>query len=461
MTTGRNITTQFDEYINDPRVVEAKATLKKVLLEYQSRLSGPTPSHPELREDYQNKLISFGKHRGGNLIFPYIGSGLGKGALVELADGSVKYDFISGIGVHWGHSLPDIVDASLNAALQDVVMQGNLQQNMGSLNLSDCLVTASKLDHCFLSSSGAMANENAVKIIFQKKSPAPRLFAFERCFMGRTLLMSSISDKPGLREGLPRACQVDYVPFYDDERPDESTQEAVAFITQQIARFPKAHAGMCMELIQGEGGYYPGSQAFFKAIIKVLKDADIKVLVDEIQTFGRTPSLFAFQDFGLEGLIDVVTIGKLGQVCATLYTSEMAPNSGLLSQTYTSSTSAIESSLVIIKSLLNDGYLGPNGKIQTYHRHFVSGLKTLHDRYPDEIDGPYGYGVMVAFTPFKGDKERVTQLMHVMFEKGVMCFIAGGKTPRLRFLMPMGGVKKADIDTVLELIEASLLECRP
>jgi len=27
--------------------------------------------------------------------------------------------------------------------------------------------------------------------------------------------------------------------------------------------------------------------------------------------------------------------------------------------------------------------------------------------------------------------------------------------------MPMGGVKKADIDTVLELIEASLLECRP
>ena len=38
------------------------------------------------------------RSRGG--YYPYIGSGRGRGALVELIDGSVKWDMINGIGVH-------------------------------------------------------------------------------------------------------------------------------------------------------------------------------------------------------------------------------------------------------------------------------------------------------------------------------------------------------------------------
>ncbi len=62
--------------------------------------------------------------------FPYLASGLGNGPWVELADGSVKLDFISGIGVYGlGHSDPAMVDASVAGAIEDVVMQGNLQQH--------------------------------------------------------------------------------------------------------------------------------------------------------------------------------------------------------------------------------------------------------------------------------------------------------------------------------------------
>src|SRR5438477_30555 len=79
--------------------------------------------------------------RGGAIFYPYLGSGLGNGALVELADGSVKFDMISGIGVqHWGHSYPVFLDAGIDATLGDTVMQGNLQQNVDAVRLSRELV---------------------------------------------------------------------------------------------------------------------------------------------------------------------------------------------------------------------------------------------------------------------------------------------------------------------------------
>src|SRR5436190_703501 len=138
------------------------------------------------------------------------GSGFGSGCLVELADGSVKYDMISGIGVHGlGHGNPILVAAGLEAALQDTVMQGNLQQNVESARLSRELLDVARaeggqrLAHVFLSSSGATANENALKILFQKKSPASRLRAFEHAFAGRTMALAPITDKAAYRAGLP------------------------------------------------------------------------------------------------------------------------------------------------------------------------------------------------------------------------------------------------------------------
>jgi 4-aminobutyrate aminotransferase-like enzyme len=57
----------------------------------------------------KNYLQEFAADRGGKLFYDYIGSGIGNGPLVELADGSVKYDFITGIGVHYfGHSHPGV-----------------------------------------------------------------------------------------------------------------------------------------------------------------------------------------------------------------------------------------------------------------------------------------------------------------------------------------------------------------
>jgi len=136
------------------------------------------------------------------------------------------------------------------------------------------------LKHCFLSSSGAMANENAFKILFQKKEPAARRLAFERCFAGRSMVTAQVTDNPGNRKGLPKVMNVDYVPFFNALDPEGSTKEAVGSLKGHLARHPKEYAGMCMELVQGEGGFYPGDKTFFMELIQVLKENGIPVMVD-------------------------------------------------------------------------------------------------------------------------------------------------------------------------------------
>lgn len=449
----------------DPRVAEAKRLLAEALRDAQAGLTGVRPPDPALRQGYLETLARFGALRGAPLYYPYLGSGLGKGALVELADGSVKYDFITGIGVHYlGHNHPALLEAGVDAALANTVMQGNLQQNVESEALSRRLLEGAnkrgaKLAHAFLTSSGAMANENALKIAFQKRPGSDRMLAFAHCFAGRTLALSQITDKAAYRQGLPETLAVDYVPFYDEARPAESTAAAVAALREHLDRYPGRHAAMIFELIQGEGGgYAPGSAEFFRALIAPLKAAGVAVHFDEIQTFGRTSELFAFQHFGLDDAADIVTLGKLSQACATLIRAEFQPKPGLVSQTFTAPSIAIRSALAILDHIEGNGLLGKDGKIMRLSRHFAGKLADLARRRPDLAAGPFGLGGMIAFTPLGGHPDKVAKYLKKLFEAGVIGFIAGGTPAKARFLLPVGGIEEADIDAAFPIVERVLAE---
>ncbi len=453
-----------EQLASDPRVSRGRELLLEALKDHQNKITAIRKADPDLTQSYNEMINQFGELRAGPLFFPYIGSGIGNGPFVELADGSVKYDFISGIGVHhWGHSHPAMVDAALDAAMSDLVMQGNLQQNSEAFHLGRILLAAANdtgaiLSHCFFSTSGAMANENALKIIFQKKRPADRLLAFEGCFAGRTLALSQVTDNPAYRVGLPATISVDYIPAFDPARPEESTRISATHLERHLSRFPGRHAAMVFELVQGEGGFYPGSQAFFTALMRMLKESNIAVMADEIQTFGRTTRLFAYQHFGLDHFVDVVTVGKLLQVCATLFTGEFKPAPGLLSQTFTSGTFAFHAAKTIVTGLLQGDYFGPDGRIARLHDHFTRRLKMIEERRPDLIRGPYGIGGMVAFTPFGGDAERVKKFVHALFHNGVLGFYCGHKVARVRFLVPVGAASEHHIDEVCDIVEKTLLD---
>ena len=201
---------RMSSYIDDicqrSSVALAMETILDELQRRSKSIDGIRKKDERLSSLCDQKLGVIEELRGKPLIYPYIQSGAGKGALVELEDGSVKWDMICGIGVHFaGHCHPNIMRAQLISALDDVTKHGNLQSSYLAYEFSSELIKlASKttsLSHSFLTTSGAMANEMALKLCFQHRYPARRVLAFERCFMGRTLAMTSIGDNASAREG--------------------------------------------------------------------------------------------------------------------------------------------------------------------------------------------------------------------------------------------------------------------
>jgi acetylornithine aminotransferase len=455
-----------DELLSDPRLTEAKEMILRVMAERQNKLTGIREPDPDLKQGYENLVNEFEEIRGGPLFYKYIGSGLGNGALVELADGSVKYDFISGIGAHhWGHNHPAIVEACLDAAVRDTVMQGNLQQNLETVELARSFLEAAqyhgaRLKHCFFTTSGAMANENALKLILSKKQGANRLVAFENCFMGRTLTLSQITDKPEYRKGLPESVHINYIPFFDSLDPVKSRKASTDCLKRLFSRYPDSIGLMAFELVLGEGGFYPGDPDFFRSLMEICKENNAAILVDEVQTFGRTTEPFAFQHYGLDDYVDVVTVGKLTQVCATLFTEEYAAPPGLLSQTFIGATSAIKASQIIVKGLLRGGFFGQGGRIGKMHDYIVERLEMIGKQTDGAISGPYGLGAMIGFTVFDGGAEITKEFIHRLFDEGVIAFYAGKNPTRVRFLLPMGMITSQIIDSALVIVERLLIEMR-
>ncbi len=449
----------FDQFFNDNDVQDAIDIILKRLEFYQHNIEGVKPANKDFETDFSNLMRTIETVKGP-LFYPYLSSGFGKGPYVECADGSVKLDFISGIGVHWSHSDPRIIRSSLHAALHDCVMQGNLQQHQGSVPLYELLAKASGLDHVFLTSSGVMGVENALKICFQYKSPAKRILSFSNCFCGRTLAAASITDKPQYREGLPIVLPVDYVPFYDPKNPKESIQRSVEILKGYIKRYPNDYACMKFELIQGEGGFNVGSKIFFKAIISCLKEANIPVYIDETQTFGRTTELFAFQMFDLQDDVDVVSIGKMSQVCALLYRKHLKPKPGLISQTFTSSTTAIEAAKLILTELQSNNYFGKKGKMATLNDYFCKKLRSLAKKLPKTISDFRGVGSMIGFKLFQGDYQQSLTFIKICYKNGLILFIAGNNPTYIRFLLPIGDIDQRHIDESMLIIEKSILEIK-
>ena len=159
-TTLTDSTTTVGEALRTSPAIEAAIRTIRSEVEAKSRaLTGARPARAELKESLDGWLKRAAEVRGRGPLYPYLGSGAGNGALVELVDGSVKWDLINGIGVHiFGHGDPELVEASMRASLSDLVMQGNLQYNGEAIEFGELLAheaaRSSRLKHCFITNSG-------------------------------------------------------------------------------------------------------------------------------------------------------------------------------------------------------------------------------------------------------------------------------------------------------------------
>ena len=478
MTSGTSEISSASAFADCPPVAEAVDTIVRELVEARSLITGVRRPAPELAASYEAHLARQTQIKGRPPVYPYVGCGLGHGPLVQLADGSVKWDMISGIGVHaFGHSDPDLVATALRAALSDTVMQGNLQFNTEAIEFAELLLAeaarTSRLEHCFVINSGALANESALKLCFQHNAPADRVLAFAHGFAGRTTTLAQITDSSAGRVGIPLTVPVDYVPFYDPEHGDDSIKETLNGLQQVIKSYPGRHACFVMELVQGEGGFNVAPREFFVGLMELCRDNGIAVWVDEIQTFGRTCEMFYFEQLGVGDYVDVVTVGKLSQACACLYTAQYNPKPGLLSATFVGSTVALHVGRRILARLREGGYYGPDGRIARLQTAFRKHMQALIEQHPDwfgpvpQADGRStqrvydGVGGMMRLTPFGGDRSKITKALRVMFDEGVIAFYCGHEPYHIRFLPPVGVMQPQQFDDVFEIMEAALARAAP
>ncbi len=447
----------------DPRIARAKELLADALKEHSLKIDAIRPPNPDLVPEYQDSLSRLAVARGGAPYFPYMTSGIGNGPFVELGDGSVKLDFIVGIGVHGlGHSHPAMLDATIDAGLEDTVMQGNLQHNSGSLAMCERLLElanrqGAKLDHCLLSTSGAMANENSLKIAFHNRFPASRVICMDNCFAGRSLALAQLTDRPAYRAGLPKTLDVDFIPMFHPSDPEGTTTGAIETLKKLLARHPGEYACLWLELVAGEGGYYPGTKPYFEQLCKICHEHKVLIIFDEVQTFSRLSQAFAFQHFGLDAYADLVTLGKITQVCATLYGESLKPKGPVLSQTFTGATASIRCGLAVLDELESKQCFGADGWNMRRHRYFRSKLEALAQKHPGKICGPHGEGMMIAFTPGNGGADEAKDMLMRLYQLGLMGFLAGGNPTRIRFLPPPGVTTERHIDLACEIIEKALV----
>jgi 4-aminobutyrate aminotransferase-like enzyme len=453
-----------EQFHDDPRIAQAKNLLLQTLSDHQQKIDGIRPPNPALMGPYALWLDRLATARGGAPYFPYIGSGIGNGPFVELADGSVKLDFIVGIGVHgMGHSHPAMMNSTIEAALEDTVMQGNLQTNSPAIRLSEKLIalanqSGAKLDHCLLSTSGAMANENALKIAFHNRHPASRVICIDNCFAGRSIALASLTDRAPYRMGVPKALDVDYLPMFHPSDPAGTTCEAFKALRKMLARHPGEYACLWLELVAGEGGYYPGTTEYFEGLCSICRDHNVMVIFDEVQTFTRLSRPYAFQHFALDKYADIVTIGKITQVCATLYGDSLKPKGPILSQTFTGATASIQAGLAVLEELEAQKCFGDHGWNMKRARYFKDRMESLANKYPGKLAGPYGEGMMMAFQPGSGDGELAKNALFALFEAGLMGFLAGHDPTRIRFLPSPAVATEDHIKLACDIIEKVVCE---
>ncbi|MGA8005996.1 MAG: acetylornithine transaminase [Burkholderiales bacterium] len=224
----------------------------------------------------------------------------GEGSWLYDAQGRVYLDFVQGWAVNCLGHAPALLRQALATQALQVINVSPAFYNEPMRRLADRLASLSGLERVFFASSGAEANEGAIKLARKwgalNKGGAFEIVVFEGAFHGRTLATMSASAKPGWE----RLFEPKVPGFIRVSRNDI---DAVA-----AALGPRTCAVM-LEPIQGESGVIPFSTSFMRRLRELTDERGVLLVLDEIQTgIGRTGRMFCYEHLGIRP--DIVTLGK-------------------------------------------------------------------------------------------------------------------------------------------------------
>ena len=224
----------------------------------------------------------------------------GEGAWLWDAAGKRYLDWLQGWAVNALGHCPPLITQALQAQSTQLITPSPALYNLPALKLAARLCELSGFAQVFFGSTGAEANEGAIKLARKwgrvERGGAHEIITFEDGFHGRNLATMAASGKAGWDRLFPPQ-----MPGFTKARLNDLGSVIGAINERTVA--------VMLEPVQGEAGVRPASPAFLKALRQLCDERGLLLIFDEIQTgCGRLGTLFAFQQS--EVTPDIMTLGK-------------------------------------------------------------------------------------------------------------------------------------------------------
>lgn len=332
-----------------------------------------------------------------------------------------------------GHTHPHYV-RKISDQLQEVAFYSNSIENPLQQQLASLLGKQSDKDdyRLFLCSTGAEANENALKLasFYNKRS---KVIAFSGAFHGRTSLAVACTDNPRIVSAVNQH-DVEFLPFNDIEALEEAFHRNGDQISSVI-----------VESIQGVGGIKIASKAFLTRIRELCNRYDAIFIADEVQCgYGRTGDFYA-QDWSGHRA-DIYTMAKGMGNGFPIGGISIAPKfeawHGMLGTTFGGSHLACAAAIAVLEVLEQENLLKNAAELGNYLLHELKQMEAIVE--------VRGRGLMIGIELPPEMKEVRNQLL---FEDHIFTGVA---SPNVIRLLPSLTLSATEADRFLECLKNRL-----
>jgi acetylornithine/N-succinyldiaminopimelate aminotransferase len=373
----------------------------------------------------------------------------GRGSWLIDHRGKRYLDFVQGWAVNaLGHCPPEIT-AALEAQARRLISPSAAFFNDAAIGLAQRLARLSGLTRVFPASSGAEANEGAVKLArkwgqLHKSGPegqsAYEIVTFADAFHGRTLATMSASGKAGWDQLFEPK-----VPGFPKARLND-----MASVERLIG--PRT-VGVMLEPIQGESGVILADDEFLRHLRALCDRHRLLLILDEVQTgIGRTGTMFAWQQAGVQP--DIMTLGKgLGggvPLSALLARAEVACFAhGDQGGTYCGNPLMAAVGSAVLDAVAQPSFLEG---VRARGAHLQRRLKELAARRG--LGEERGRGLLRALDLGRPIAAQVVDAARALEPEGLLL---NSPRPSLLRLMPALNVSEGEIDRMVEMLERALV----
>jgi acetylornithine aminotransferase len=342
-------------------------------------------------------------------------------------------DFYGGHAViSVGHSHPYYIQ-KLTQQLENLVFYSNSVINNLQTELARKLGKISGYDDysLFLVSTGAEANENALKLA-SFHTGRRKVISFTKSFHGRTSAAVRVTDNSKIVAPINQGFEVEFFDINDIQSVRNSLSK-------------KDVCAVIIEGIQGIGGIHVPDPIFLEVLQKECKATDTVLILDEIQSgYGRSGKFFAHQYSNVKP--DLITVAKgMGNgfpIGGVLISPVFKSSHGLLGTTFGGSHLACAAALAVVDIIVAEHLVQNAEKLGHF---LIDELKKI-----PSIKEVRGQGLMIGLEfdiPVKSIRDEL------LFKKQIFTGVSGANTIRL---LPPLCLSKGDAELFVKKLKEVL-----